>query len=79
MISCRKATTLSSLERDHRLTFVQNCQLKTHRMVCKACRNFAKNIDSLGSAMRAFREGDAEERIGSEASAQKSDPSEPNS
>ena len=66
MISCRKATTLTSLERDHRLTFTQKCQLKTHRMVCKACRNFAKNMDSLGSAMQAFREGEAEEEVRSE-------------
>ena len=56
MISCRKASELSSLAQDKRLTFAQKMQMKTHLLMCSACRNFSKNMTSLSVAMEVFRD-----------------------
>ena len=71
MISCRKASELSSLAQDRRLTFSQKMQMKTHILMCSACRNFSKNMTSLSAAMEAFRADNAQSKDDDKASDKK--------
>lgn len=68
MISCRKASELSSLAQDKRLTLTQKMQMKTHLLLCSACRNFSKNMTSLSAAMEAFRGNNGESKEDSDSS-----------
>ena len=70
MISCRRASELSSLAQDQPLTLSQKMQMKTHLLMCRACRNFSKNMGSLTKAMEAFRD-DGEKPSGRSAKPEK--------
>ena len=67
MISCRRASELSSLAQDQPLTLSQKMQMKTHLLMCRACRNFSKNMGNLTKAMEAFRDGEKQNDASAES------------
>lgn len=42
MLSCKKATELIEKNQVSGLSFKESLQLKAHKMVCEACRNYEK-------------------------------------
>jgi len=44
MLNCKQATELVSHSLDRRLPFGQKIELKLHLMMCRLCRNYAKQL-----------------------------------
>ncbi len=54
LISCRRATELTSQELDTELTFHRRFVLGAHRLVCGACRRFRKQLIDIDRALEEF-------------------------
>ncbi len=52
MLSCRKATELIEKEQLVGLSFGERMQLKTHKMMCDACRNYEKQSEFIESILK---------------------------
>lgn len=55
--SCRKVTRLCSDALERELTLQERVTMRTHLMVCVACRNFRSHLAFLRQAMRRYAEG----------------------
>lgn len=51
-LSCLKATELINKKSESPLSCVQNLQLKAHKSMCKACRNYEKQTSILDKALQ---------------------------
>jgi predicted anti-sigma-YlaC factor YlaD len=54
LISCRRATELTSQELDTELSFHRRFVLGAHRFVCGACRRFRKQLVNIDRALEEF-------------------------
>jgi len=50
-LSCLKATALINKKSDASLSCVENIQLKAHKSMCSACRNYDKQISVIDKAL----------------------------
>lgn len=57
MINCRNATRLLSDAQDRKLSLQERTALRLHLMMCSACRNFGKQMESLRSLTRSYVKG----------------------
>ena len=57
MRSCRKVTRLCSDALERELTLNERVTMRTHLMMCVACRNFRSHLAFLRQAMRRYAEG----------------------
>ncbi len=57
MRSCRKVTRLCSDALERELTLNERVTMRTHLMICVACRNFRSHLAFLRQAMRRYAEG----------------------
>ena len=55
--SCRKVTRLCSDALERELTLQERVTMRTHLMICVACRNFRSHLAFLRQAMRRYAEG----------------------
>lgn len=58
MKNCQELTQLASRACDEPIAFGEKLELKLHLMMCKKCRNFAKNNAILKNIMQAHRQYD---------------------
>lgn len=56
MLSCKEASVLVSLSCERRLTWREMMALKTHLLMCQACKRFARQMEFLRSAALRFAE-----------------------
>ncbi len=54
MLSCKEVTRLLSEAQERELTWRERSELKVHRMICKACNNFGKQMVSMRSIARQY-------------------------
>ena len=54
MISCQRATELSSEAMERKLTLRERFALFAHLRICVACVNFRRQIETLREALRAL-------------------------
>ena len=57
MLSCHEATRLMSEAQDRPLAMGERLVLRTHVLICKGCRNFEENLQSLRVIARTFVRG----------------------
>ena len=57
-LDCREASRLLSLACERSLDAAELKSLAQHIDGCLMCRNFSAQLDFLGKAARAYREGD---------------------
>lgn len=55
MLNCHQNTRLISEGRERRLTFVEGVSVGAHNMMCSACRNFSRQMDTLEKMMKAYK------------------------
>ncbi len=53
---CREISRLTSEERDHTLPWSTHTRLRLHRVFCKYCARYAKQLDLLREASRRLPE-----------------------
>ena len=54
MMNCKEATRLLSEKRDRSLSNKEKAALKFHTMMCSACRNFDKQMDSISIFAQSY-------------------------
>lgn len=54
MMNCKEATRLLSEKKDRELSGKENASLKFHTMMCSACRNFGKQMDSISVFAQSY-------------------------
>tara|TARA_R110002167_G_scaffold68484_1_gene193260 strand:- start:503 stop:706 length:204 start_codon:yes stop_codon:yes gene_type:complete len=54
MMNCKEATRLLSEKRDRSLSKKEKASLKLHTMICSACRNFDKQMDSISVFAKSY-------------------------
>jgi hypothetical protein len=54
MLSCEQATRLMSDAGERRLGIGQRVRLQLHWRICSGCRNFARQLEGLRSAMQRY-------------------------
>lgn len=47
MLNCRNATRLLSKAQERKLSLAERVSLKIHRVICSACDNFGKQMESI--------------------------------
>ncbi len=57
MRSCRQVTRLCSDALERELTLKERVTMRTHLMMCVACRNFRSHLAFLRQVMRRYAEG----------------------
>lgn len=57
MMNCKEATRLLSEKKDRVLLSKEKTSLKFHTMMCSACRNFDKQMDSIGAFAQSYLKG----------------------
>lgn len=57
MMNCKEATKLLSEKRDRPLSSKEKTSLKFHTMMCSACRNFDKQMDSISVFSQSYIKG----------------------
>jgi predicted anti-sigma-YlaC factor YlaD len=55
MKNCRQITQLASDAQDRPLATREKLQLHSHIMMCRGCRAFYKNIDTLSDMIKAMK------------------------
>jgi hypothetical protein len=60
MMNCRVATRLMSEAQERPISLSENLSLRMHRMMCRGCRNFEKQMRLLRKASQAFNQGAGE-------------------
>lgn len=53
MLSCEKATQLSSKKLDQGLSFSENLSLKVHQATCKICKQYEQEIEAIDHYARS--------------------------
>ena len=66
MKNCQQITQLASDAQDRPLTTGEKFQLHTHIMMCKGCRAFYKNTDTLSQIMKTLKEVEGQNQKGGE-------------
>lgn len=56
-MQCKQATQLLSLRQERPLNRREKFSLQFHLMLCKGCRNFAAQVDSLRAISRGYAKG----------------------
>jgi predicted anti-sigma-YlaC factor YlaD len=54
MISCRRASELTSLQLDSDLSIGQKLAVRVHRLMCPACRRFQKQLIQINEETGEF-------------------------
>ena len=54
MRSCERASRLTLIERDRRLTWSERIGLTIHRMICGPCRLYRKQINTMRGVARSL-------------------------
>jgi hypothetical protein len=65
--TCREVATLVLAREDRALSFPERLSIRIHFLVCKACPNFAQEVQTMRSAMgnwRRYSEQDDDGRSG---------------
>ncbi|WP_255463338.1 zf-HC2 domain-containing protein [Microbulbifer sp. YPW1] len=57
-MQCKQATQLLSLRQERPLNRREKFSLRIHLMLCKGCRNFATQMDSLRAISRGYAKGE---------------------
>jgi predicted anti-sigma-YlaC factor YlaD len=57
MMNCQEATRLLSEKRDRLLTNKEKTALKFHTIMCSACRNFDRQMDSISMFAQSYIKG----------------------
>ena len=60
MMNCQQATRLLSDARERKLTLSEQGALKFHLLMCAGCRNFGKQMSTLGELSRLYAAGQGE-------------------
>ena len=55
-LTCKEASRLLSEGEDRRLALGERVRLRLHLLVCDACANFSRQVETLRRAVRALRE-----------------------
>ncbi|MCA0901553.1 zf-HC2 domain-containing protein [Microbulbifer agarilyticus] len=61
MMDCKQATRLLSEQQERNLSRREKLALKFHVFMCKACRNFGRQMGTLRDLARSYAKG--EDRI----------------
>lgn len=59
MPSCKEVSELLSQGQDRPLTAAERFGTRLHLLLCEGCRQFARQLDILRSAVRRYVEGDS--------------------
>ena len=54
MLTCLEATRMLSEAQERPLAMTERATFRMHLVVCRACREFEKQVDFLRSATRAY-------------------------
>jgi hypothetical protein len=54
MLSCKQASQLISQSLDRSLTLHERIALKLHLIICKYCKRFSQQVQTLRNAMRTM-------------------------
>jgi hypothetical protein len=54
MLSCKQASQLISQSLDRSLTLRERIALKLHLIICKYCKRFSQQVQTLRNAMRTI-------------------------
>jgi len=54
MLSCKQASQLTSQSLDRSLTLHERIALKLHLIICKYCKRFSQQVQTLRNAMRTM-------------------------
>jgi len=54
MMNCKNATRLLSDKKERSLSAKEKTSLSIHTMMCSACRNFGKQMDSLSVFSQSY-------------------------
>lgn len=57
-MNCKQATLLLSQRQDRTLTRRETLSLRFHLLMCRGCRNFAGQMDSLRAISRGYAKGE---------------------
>lgn len=57
MLNCKEATRLLSEKKDRPLSGKEKISLTVHTMICSACRNFGKQMDSISVFAQSYIKG----------------------
>jgi predicted anti-sigma-YlaC factor YlaD len=52
--TCREVHRLTSEALDRNLSPVEHIRMRAHFLVCRACRNFSRQLDAIRHAMKKF-------------------------
>jgi hypothetical protein len=55
-LTCKEASHLLSQGEDRRLALGERIRLRVHLLICDACANFSRQVETLRRAVRALRE-----------------------
>lgn len=67
MMNCKQATRLLSDQLERPLGRGERLSLKFHLMMCRACRNFGRQMGTLRSLSRGYAKTDAQSSTESES------------
>lgn len=59
MLNCKEMTAMCSREQDMPLGLREKLSLRTHVLICPACRSFRKQMAVLRQAMQTYADGKA--------------------
>jgi hypothetical protein len=57
MMNCKEATRLLSEKKDRPLSGKEKTSLTFHTLICSACRNFGKQMDSISIFAQSYIKG----------------------
>jgi hypothetical protein len=55
-LTCKEASHLLSQRGDRSLALGERIRLRLHLLICDACTNFSRQVETLRRAVRALRE-----------------------
>ena len=61
MLTCRQATQLLSEKQDRVLIFKEKCNLQFHLLLCRDCRRFGKQMQTISVLSKAYKHVDENE------------------
>ena len=58
MLTCRQATQLLSERQEQRLTWQSHTALNWHLMMCRSCRRFGQQIQTISQLSKQYKHHD---------------------
>ena len=55
-LTCKEASRMLSEGQDRALGFGERVKLRLHLLICDACANFSRQVETLRRAVRALKE-----------------------